>query len=231
MDAKIHILFYESSEDPARALPYFSDSRKQKYFHSVNPKVRFQQAAAELAVCAAMKEAGFPFEPPEYSYDGLGRPCMKDAFLSISHTDRTAACIVFSKPVGLDMEAERRINPALANKILCSREFSEFSESRDQNGFLLGTWVVKESFLKFTGTGLRSGMKNTDFNAAKSTVSDQCGQKYFVSRHQLSSPFRSSPDFTGRKTDYFISLCTQKPVETGFIIYNSFADIISYLKK
>ena len=229
-NAKIHILFYENADFPDSAFSCFSALRKQKFLNCTNPKVKFQNAAAEFAVCAAMKNAGFPFAPPEYAYNGLEKPFMKNGFLSISHTDHAAACIVFSKPVGLDIEHERRLNPLIAGRILNRREFSAFIESKNRNDFLIRTWVAKESFLKLTGIGLRKGMRNIDFHPEADSIFKEDGKKYAVSREKIILPSERYPDLTGAEGNYYICLCTEEPVETELTVYNSFSDIIDYLK-
>ena len=236
-EAKIHILFYESTDPsentdlPENALLYFSALRKQKFLCFTNPKVKYQQAAAELTVCAAMKEAGFTFTPPEYAYNELGRPCMKSGFLSISHTNNAAACIVFPKPVGLDIEFERRIDSKLAGRILNSRELSEFAKCENQNEFLIKNWVAKESFLKLTGIGLRNGMQQTDFHIKTGRICGQNGKSCSIMQDKISNFFKKTDkEFPDAMRIYYISLCSETPVKTEIIIYNSFADIIDYLK-
>lgn len=228
---KIHILFYGNDENIEKAFPYFSDLRRQKFSRIINPKARLQQAAAELAVCAAMKSENFPFAPPEYDYEASGRPSVKNGFMSISHTKNAAACVLFSKPIGLDIEFFRPVNPLLAGKILNCREFPEFTEATEKNEFLLKNWTAKESLFKFTGQGLKGGMKNADFSIGRSVITTERGKSFYIFQKRFFNTFnKSNPDVSDVKGGYFLALCAEAPINVEFAVYGAFNAVIDFLK-
>lgn len=115
---------------------------------------RLQAYAAELALSYAL--SGPALLPPVYSYDRAGRPIIEGGFVSLSHTDGFAACAAGGRPVGVDIEADRRVSPRLADRILSPSE--RVLPHSAASGFLLEKWVAKEAYLKLTGEGLSGRM-------------------------------------------------------------------------
>jgi len=75
----------------------------------------------------------------------------KNLHFSISHTKNHAFCCVSDVNVGLDAEEiDRRVSPALADKILSPREKRRCAA----DAAILRLWVLKEAYAKLTGKGL-----------------------------------------------------------------------------
>ena len=79
-------------------MPFFSETRLGKIGRwMLNPQdsslsekhisALEQSAAAELAICAAMKNSGRPFAPSDYAYKESGQPTIQNGHISISHTE------------------------------------------------------------------------------------------------------------------------------------------------
>ena len=116
-----------------------------------NERVRLQKFAAELALSYAL--SGKKLLPPEYSYAENGKPVIEGGFISLSHSAGFAACAYSDCPVGVDIEAYRRINTNISRKILSEGELAEFLAGGDE-GYLLKKFVMKEAYLKMTGEGI-----------------------------------------------------------------------------
>ena len=84
---------------------------------------------------------GNPFLP---AYPGI--------HISIAHTRGAVACAVFDRPVGIDLERPRRINPALAKKYFTP---AEQAYALDAEQFI-EVWTRKEAWLKREGVGFAS---------------------------------------------------------------------------
>ena len=114
-----------------------------------------QSVAAELAICAAMKNSGRPFAPSDYAYKESGQPTIQNGHISISHTEGYAACAIAREPVGIDVERGHTFSKAAAKRILSPQE-ELMSDSTNADELLSRIWTVKESFLKMTGRGYRA---------------------------------------------------------------------------
>ena len=142
-------------------MPFFSETRLGKIGRwMLNPQdsslsekhisALEQSAAAELAICAAMKNSGRPFAPSDYAYKESGQPTIQNGHISISHTEGYAACAIAREPVGIDVERGHTFSKAAAKRILSPQE-ELMSDSTNADELLSRIWTVKESFLKMTG--------------------------------------------------------------------------------
>lgn len=84
---------------------------------------------------------------------------------SISHTPKHVFCALSHAPIGIDAEeADRNLNPKLADKILSPSEALRYRAAPDKREALLRLWVLKEARAKFTGQGLTGYPNHTDFS-------------------------------------------------------------------
>ena len=157
-------------------MPFFSETRLGKIgCLMLNPQdsslsekhisALEQSAAAELAICAAMKNSGRPFAPSDYAYKESGQPTIQNGHISISHTEGYAACAIAREPVGIDVERGHTFSKAAAKRILSPQE-ELMSDSTNADELLSRIWTVKESFLKMTGEGIPGGMRTLELIAA-----------------------------------------------------------------
>lgn len=87
-------------------------------------------------------------------YDPKGKPCLKNGYLSISHSGDWVVVAISQSPVGIDIEEIRDVNSEAVGR----RCFSGISfESRED---FFEAWVKKESMLKKLGLGI--GHKGED---------------------------------------------------------------------
>jgi len=121
----------------------------------------YREAAGEELPGIAIGERGKPYFP------GSGW------HFSISHTKDHAFCVLSRKPVGLDAEElDRRVNLALAEKILSPGEREQFDAAADKGRALLTFWVLKEAAAKLSGQGLRGYPNHTDFSLEDPRVTE-----------------------------------------------------------
>jgi phosphopantetheinyl transferase len=84
---------------------------------------------------------------------------------SISHTKHHVFVALSERALGIDAEeTDRRVNPALANKVLSPPERARYDAAADQNSAFLRLWVLKEAAAKLAGTGLTGYPNHTDFS-------------------------------------------------------------------
>ena len=104
---------------------------------------------------------------PAVERTALGKPYFLNSpwHFSLTHTKGHVFCVLSQKPVGIDAEEEdRKINLALADKILSPGERAQYDAAADKRLALLTFWVLKEAQVKCTGQGLQGYPKDTDFS-------------------------------------------------------------------
>ena len=115
---------------------------------------------------------------PEIARTERGKPYFLNEKLcfSITHTKKHAFCALSDCPVGIDAEElDRKINPALAEKILSPGEQAQFQNAADKNKALLTFWVLKEAAGKCTGEGVKIYPNHTDFSLSDPRVQELDG--------------------------------------------------------
>ena len=123
------------------------------------------EAGRALLEALYREETGKPL--PAISIGAWGKPFFEDSnwHFSISHTKKHAFCVLSMENIAIDAEElDRRINPALAEKILSPMEKAQFDAAADKNKALLTCWVLKEAAAKLSGRGLRGYPSDTAFS-------------------------------------------------------------------
>ena len=113
------------------------------------------EAGRELLAQAYREATGYDLPP--IALTERGKPYFPDSpwHFSISHT----------KAIGIDgEETDRKINLALAGKILSPAEKVRYNAATDKRRALLTFWVLKEAAAKCSGEGLRGYPSHTDFS-------------------------------------------------------------------
>lgn len=104
---------------------------------------------------------------PEISVTEQGKPYFADNKLhfSISHTKHHAFCCLSENNIGLDAEEmDRKVSPALVDKILSTAEREKYTAAANPNAAILRLWVQKEAYAKLLGKGLGNYLYQTDFD-------------------------------------------------------------------
>lgn len=107
-------------------------------------------------------------------------------FLSSSDSASLKVSVMSKKPIGIDMEQERIINPKSHPLFINENEKGLLkTEAKNENIPLL-LWMIKESFLKLLGTGLHINPKKVTISKSKIFVNDlyvRCRIKIFKYQH------------------------------------------------
>ena len=104
---------------------------------------------------------------PQIAVTELGKPYFphEPMHFSISHTKNHAFCCLSQGNVGVDAEEmDRKVSPALADKVLSATEKARYEAASDKNAALLRLWVLKEAYAKLLGKGLGDYLYKTDFD-------------------------------------------------------------------
>ena len=111
---------------------------------------------------------------PEIAVTVQGKPYFPDApwHFSISHAQNHVFCALSQRNIGIDAEeADRPIDPRLAERLLSPGELAKFDGSRQM---LLKLWVLKEAYAKLTGRGLGNYLGETDLDPETVQIIDGC---------------------------------------------------------
>lgn len=121
-------------------------------------------AGAELMlVNAVRKKLPSVAVPVKYESGEYGKPYFIDienAYFSLSHSGKIAACAISDTPVGVDVQSERRPNMALAKRFFSEREYAEVNSEPEI--MFNRIWTRKEAAAKADGRGIAIGLRGLD---------------------------------------------------------------------
>lgn len=87
--------------------------------------------------------------------NGYGKPFLEGGpFFSLSHSEDIALAAVFDTPVGADIQYKRSFSAGTPRRVLSAEELERYAGSADPASFFFAVWTLKESYLKYAGTGL-----------------------------------------------------------------------------
>lgn len=127
---------------------------QEKHWHTKWGKALLWHALKELT------DNGVPTEKVEV--DAQGKPYLKNSpfYFNISHSHAYVVCAVGLEELGIDIQYHKHGNiERLAKRTLTRKEWEEFLYSTDKTHFFYERWSEKESYLKYTGEGIRSDMR------------------------------------------------------------------------
>lgn len=121
-------------------------------------------------LCQGLKDLyGMEIENPPVLLKGEhGKPYLKDfprIHFNISHTEGMAVCGIGSRPLGIDIEAERPYKENVLRRVLSEaerRRLEELPEAERSRRFFC-IWTLKESYVKAKGLGLTIPLTDISF--------------------------------------------------------------------
>ena len=104
---------------------------------------------------------------PNVKVHNNGKPYLvnSDLYFNISHSQRYVVCAIGEEELGIDIQFHKRDDTdALARRTMSAGQWQEYQEALDKNKFFYDLWAKKESYLKYTGKGLREDMRLLDID-------------------------------------------------------------------
>jgi len=107
---------------------------------------------------------------PELSRDKgkYGKPCFRihpEVRFNISHSGDLVICAVSDFEIGIDIQEKSRMNTdRIAKKIMSPAEHKKYLESSERQDFFYRVWVMKESYVKWTGDGITRELHSLPMN-------------------------------------------------------------------
>lgn len=149
----------------SRLLPYVQETTRtniSKYKSAVNRQRKIAgEALANIAVrkCFRLPE----HFSPTFFYSEKGKPYISERdlsgnniFFNISHSGQWIICGVSDRELGIDIEEIKKAKTKVAERFFTKEECDSIAglEGEEQDRYFYLLWTVKESYLKYLGTGL-----------------------------------------------------------------------------
>lgn len=131
-----------------------------------------QPHAPSLPLHCAKTEYGKPY-----------LPALPDVHYNLSHSGDWVLCAVGDFPLGIDIQQERPVKPALFRRALSDEEQVFLNALPDQTRLsaFFDLWCLKEAYCKATGLGLRLPLHSFTVSLSPITVSDHDHQVKLLS--------------------------------------------------
>lgn len=107
---------------------------------------------------------------PELSRDKgkYGKPCFRihpEVRFNISHSGDLVICAVSDFEIGIDIQEKSRMNTdRIAKKVMSPDEHKKYLTSSERQDFFYRVWVMKESYVKWTGDGITRELHSLPMN-------------------------------------------------------------------
>lgn len=108
----------------------------------------------------------YGMEKPQVLRASKGKPYVnfggkEKVHLSVSHSGSFFVCIIADKPVGIDLQEERKVSSEkIAKRYFSDKERQYMDEHGDKGFYIL--WTRKEAYSKLTGDGLAEVIRGID---------------------------------------------------------------------
>jgi len=148
---------------PEGMISLLSEERYEKVKRFRSPLARNASVAAYLLLRLALREIYCINKAVDFEYTEKGKPLLKDypqIYFSISHSKHIAACAVSGFEVGIDVQYIAPVSDAVAKRVLTRKEFAGYKSAPAKDEYFCEIWTIKESFLKKTGQGIATNIKD-----------------------------------------------------------------------
>ena len=162
---------------------WISEEAYRELSHIKNERVRFFRLVGESLVRYVLKDR-WNIAPSSYQIvrQAKGKPYLKgesELFFNISHSGNYLVCAFSDREVGVDIEKRKEARMKVANRFFHPVEvenlMQEDQEGRDRLFYDL--WAIKESFLKYIGTGLTRPLSSFRVSCEKGKINLYEGEK------------------------------------------------------
>ena len=160
-----------------------SDERKQK------SKIYKRKIDADICICSesllkyTIKEiTGKSLIKKDisiaYEYNEFGKPYLKsnNLFFNISHSSEWIAVVCDLAEVGIDIERIRPAEPRMICRLFSDEEIGYINSGlcSERHRRFTKLWTIKESYVKYIGTGLLTSLKSFRVDVSNKRIMDLC---------------------------------------------------------
>lgn len=148
----------EGSERLYASLPGW---RREQLCRITNTKQKMLSAGAGFLLAPALGVFGINALSARVFIGEFGKPYLPDypdVHFSLSHSGDMAMCAVADSPVGCDIqklpEQSSQLSAAVAKRFFTPEEYEKVIDSAAPGTQFTRLWVMKESYVKYLGTGI-----------------------------------------------------------------------------
>lgn len=111
----------------------------------------------------------------EIGYEKEGKPYLEKEsgiYFNLSHSGEYVSCAVADAPVGVDIQQKVKIKSTIAERFFTNADNQKLSacSKEEREDMFFRMWSVKESFVKFTGKGMRQGIDSFEIDWRDSRI-------------------------------------------------------------
>ena len=151
---------FENEEEFNKAYSEVSESRRKRVDSCRLQKDKRLSLAAGVLLERELRKLGV--EPGEIKYGEKGKLYLPDTNIhfNLSHSGDLAACAIFGREVGIDIQTISEVSGSLVKKVTTGREYELLHalKKTERPEMFFRIWTIKESYLKFLGEGLGIAM-------------------------------------------------------------------------
>lgn len=140
-----------------------SEERKHKILKLRQLLSRKQSLGAGKLLQKILESKGLSMD--DIYYDDNGKPLIKGLCFNLSHSEEAVVCAVGDSTVGIDIEKIRNVKDHIADRYFTDGEnahLAQFVERRQKEEFFR-LWTMKESYMKYTGEGMKLALDSFEF--------------------------------------------------------------------
>lgn len=157
--AEIEPLTEEALYD--KALSLVGEKRREQAGKMRNPSDKARSAAAGLLLrYAVTQNADMPWDGTYYM-GGHGKPELPKEYglyFNLSHSGKYAVCAISDHNIGTDIQIHQGERENLARRFFHPEEQEYLKTAADPVRCFYDLWCLKESYIKYTGRGLGTGL-------------------------------------------------------------------------
>lgn len=103
-------------------------------------------------------------------YTDNGKPYTDNIYFNIAHSGNFAFGVSSQESIGCDVEIINKAHTEIAKKHFTKKEYNYLLNSKDSLSAFYKIWTIKESYIKFTGNGLRTPLNSFEINFSDSEI-------------------------------------------------------------
>jgi 4'-phosphopantetheinyl transferase len=158
------------SLDLRKAYPLVSRERKEKIDFYRFDKDKKLSCGAYLLLKRLLGEVDIAYFDLKYSKYGKAYiSTSQNIYFNLSHSGKMVACAISDREVGVDVELiDPTIDLNIAKNYFFNSEYEGIMKSQNQPDEFFRYWVLKESYMKYTGLGF-----NLDLDSFEIILGDE----------------------------------------------------------
>lgn len=167
---KLQELMKEPIQGQISGLPQERQERIGRIRHE---KDRYRCLGAGLLIAYGLCQEGVERSRQIFCRGENGKPVlaeMQGVYFNASHAGDYVVVAVADCEIGIDVECRRKVHGSSVRKCCTGKEQEWLKEQEDRDMAFLRLWTMKESYLKWTGEGLRIPLADIETAVSEGTA-------------------------------------------------------------